>query len=159
MARPISYPAIKLSQFFDVVCVPNAVQRDVRKKQRFGHRLNRFYQSGFFTKCVAADWTNVQLLQAEPLGEGESEALTQAQERSPAFFIADERQAREIAGRMGQLHVGTARILARLNFEGIAPDLDALVRKLERDLDFRISKKVVQEAISMAPEPNWPALK
>lgn len=150
--------AMKLSQFFDVVFVPNAVQREVRKKHRFGHRLNKFYGSGFFTRCVAADWTNVRLLMAEPLGEGESEAITQAQEKAPAFFIADEKRARVIAGKMGQLHAGTARILARLNFEGLAPDLEALVPKLERDLDFRISKKVVQEAISMAPKPIWPAV-
>jgi predicted nucleic acid-binding protein len=150
--------AMKLSQFFDVVCVPNAVQREVRKKHRFGHRLNKFYQSGFFTKCIAADHTNVQLLQAEPLGEGESEAITQAQEKAPAFFIADEIRAREIAGRMGQMHAGTVRILARLNFEGLAPDLESLVRKLERDLSFRISKKVIQEAISLASEPIWPVL-
>jgi predicted nucleic acid-binding protein len=138
--------------------VPNAVQREVRKKHRFGHRLNKFYQSGFFTKCIAADHTNVQLLQAEPLGEGESEAITQAQEKAPAFFIADEIRAREIAGRMGQMHAGTVRILARLNFEGLAPDLESLVRKLERDLSFRISKKVIQEAISLASEPIWPVL-
>jgi predicted nucleic acid-binding protein len=150
--------AMKLSQFFDVVWVPNAVQREVRKKHRFGHRLNKFYQSGFFAKCVAADWTNVQLLRAEPLGEGESEALTQAQEKAPAFFIADEKRSREIAGRMGQMHAGTARILARLNYEGLAPDLEALIRKLERDLRFRISKDVVREAISIAPQPIWPAL-
>lgn len=150
--------AMKLSQFFDVVYVPIAVQREVRKKHRFGHRLNGFYRSGFFTKCVAADWANVQLLLAEPLGEGESEALTQAQEKSPAFFIADEKRAREIAGRMGQMHAGTARILARLSFEGLAPDLEELVRKLERDLDYRISKSVIKEAISMASQPIWPAL-
>jgi predicted nucleic acid-binding protein len=150
--------AMKLSQFFDVVYVPNAVQREVRKKHRFGYRLNRFYRSGFFIKCVTADRTNVQLLRAEPLGEGESEAITQAQENAPAFFIADEKRAREIAGRMGQMHAGTARILARLNFEGLAPDLEDLVWKLERDLGYRISKSVVQEAISMARDPIWPAI-
>jgi predicted nucleic acid-binding protein len=149
--------AMRMSQFFDVICVPNAVQREVRKKHRFGDRLNRFYRSGLFTKCVAADWANVQLLKTIPLGEGESEALTQAQEKTPAFFIADEKRARDIAGRMGQMHTGTARILARLNFEGLAPDLESMVRKLERDLGFRISKRVVQEAISLAPQPIWPA--
>jgi len=150
--------AMKMSQFFDVVCVPSAVQREVRKKHRFGDRLNRFYKSGLFAKCVAADWANIELLKTMPLGEGESEALTQAQEKAPAFFIADEKRAREIARRMGQMHAGTARILARLNFEGLAPDLESLVRKLERDLGFRISKSVIQEAISMAPQPIWPAL-
>jgi hypothetical protein len=41
--------------------------------------------------------------------------------------------------------------LARLNLEGQADDLQALVRKLGRDLRFRVSQRVIDEAIRLAP--------
>jgi uncharacterized protein len=87
--------------FFDRVYVPRAVQRKVNSKRRFRHRLNKLYQTGFFTRCAAAGETNVQLLRAE-LDEGEAEALIQAQEKAALFFVSDEKRAREIAEAMGQ---------------------------------------------------------
>jgi predicted nucleic acid-binding protein len=90
----------KLSLFFDVVLVPRAVQREVRKKSRFGSRLNRLYAMGLFKRCKAADRANVALLHIEKLDEGEAEALTQAQEKqakeeATLYFIGDEKRARQ----------------------------------------------------------------
>jgi predicted nucleic acid-binding protein len=101
---------------------------------------------------MAADKYNVQLLQAE-LHKGEAEALIQAQEKQAPYFIADEKRARVIAERMGRKAVGTLRLLARLNLEGRAPELPGLVEILRRDLDFRVSEEVVQQAIDLAAEP------
>ncbi len=141
-----------LSLFFNRIYVPRAVQREVNKKQRFRYRLNKLYESGFFTRCAAADDTNVDLLLAE-LDEGEAEAIIQAQEKQAAFFIGDDRRAREIAEAMGLKAVGTLRILARLSLQAQAPELGTLVRKLERDLGFRASDKVIRRAAEMAVEP------
>jgi uncharacterized protein len=94
----------------------------------------------------------VQLLRAE-LDRGEAEALIQAQERQALYFIGDERRARKIAARMGRKAVGTLRLLARLNLEGRAPEISSLVRVLRRDLDFRVSDEIVQQAIDLAAEP------
>jgi hypothetical protein len=58
-----------------------------------------------------------------------------------------------IAGRMGRKAVGTLRLLARLNLEGRAPELPGLVQVLRRDLDFRVSEEIVQQAIDLAAEP------
>jgi len=138
--------------FFDRVYVPRAVQEELNKKGRFRYRLNRLYNTGFFTRCRTADIFNVQLLQAE-LHKGEAEALIQAQERQAPYFIGDERRARMIAALMGRTAVGTLRLLARLNLEGRAPELPGLVRKLRQDLDFRASDEIVQQAIDLAAEP------
>jgi hypothetical protein len=54
---------------------------------------------------------------------------------------------------MGRTAVGTLRLLARLNLEGRAPELPGLVRKLRRDLDFRASDEIVQQALDLAAEP------
>jgi predicted nucleic acid-binding protein len=144
--------AAELPVFFDIVCVPRAVQREVNRKGRFRYRLNRLYQTGFFSRCIAADETNVRLLRDE-LDEGEAEALIQAQERAAMFFIGDEKRAREIGKKLGIKCVGTVRLLGRLNREDRAPEPRALVRKLQRDLHFRVSEEVLEHAIAMAGEP------
>ena len=141
-----------LALFFDRVYVPRAVQEELNKKGRFRYRLNRLHSAGFFTRCMTADIFNVQLLRAE-LDRGEAEALIQAQEKQALYFIGDERRARKIAARMGRKAVGTLRLLARLNLEGRAPEISGLVRILRRDLDFRVSDEIVQQAIDLAAEP------
>jgi predicted nucleic acid-binding protein len=148
----------KLSLFFDVVLVPRAVQREVRKKSRFGSRLNRLYAMGLFKRCKAADRANVALLHIEKLDEGEAEALTQAQEKqakeeATLYFIGDEKRARQKCVGLGLRAIGTVRLLARLNRQGDADEPKALVRKLRRDLQFRVSAEVEEKAIAMAEEP------
>jgi predicted nucleic acid-binding protein len=142
----------ELTLFFDIVYVPRAVQEELNKKGRFRYRLNKLYSTGPFTRCMAADPFNVRLLR-DKLDKGEAEALVQAQEKNALFFIGDERRARAIAINMGRRAVGTLRLLARLNLEGRAPDLISLVSTLRRDLDFRVSDEIVQQAIELAAEP------
>jgi len=144
--------ALELANFFDRVYVPRAVQRELNRKGRFRYKLNKLYATGIFERCEAADATNVQLLRAE-LDEGESEALTQAQERQAHAFIGDDRQARRIAERMGRKSVGTVRLLARLSLEGRAASVDELVAILRKDLEFRITGELLQQAIDTAAEP------
>jgi uncharacterized protein len=142
----------ELPLFFDGVYVPRAVQEEVNKKGRFRYRLNKLYKTGFFMRCVAADAFNVRLLQ-DQLHKGEAEALIQAQEKHAPYFIGDERRARAVAELMGRKAVGTLRLLARLNLEGRARKLPALVQILRRDLGFRVSDEIVQQAIDLASEP------
>jgi uncharacterized protein len=144
--------ALQLPVFFERVYVPRAVQREVNVKGRFRYRLRKLYATGFFERCVTADETNVRLLRAD-LGEGESEALIQAQERRSYAFISDDRQARRIADRMARKSIGTVRLLARLHLEGRAAEPPELVKVLRRDLDFRITDHLVAEAIAIASEP------
>ena len=54
----------------------------------------------------------------------------------------------EIAEKMGRKPVGTLRLLARLNLEGRALEVEILVQKLRRDLAFRVSDEVVRQAIT-----------
>jgi predicted nucleic acid-binding protein len=90
--------ASELALFFD---------RVFDRKGRFRYRLNKLYQTGFFTRCKAADAFNVELLQAQ-LDKGEAEALVQAQEKDALYFIGDERSARAVAGLMGKKAVHAA---------------------------------------------------
>jgi len=143
--------AQQLILFFDLIYVPSAVQREVNRKQRFRYRLKKLYGTGVFKRCTSAAKDRVELLMAE-LHEGEAEALVQAQERNATYFIGDERRAREIGEAQGLMLVGTLRILARLNIQGQAEETTKLVRKLRKDLKFRVTDELVEQAIAMAGE-------
>lgn len=143
--------AQKLSLFFTVIYVPTAVQREVNKKSRFRHRLNKLYATGLFMRCKGADAVRIKLLQE--LHEGEAEALAQAQDKSAGYFVADEKHARTIGQNMGLQPIGTVRLLARMHIERYAPETRSLVQKLRRDLQFRVSDDVIEHAIREASEP------
>jgi predicted nucleic acid-binding protein len=146
--------ATQLSQFFDVVYVPNLVEREVNRKHRFRYRMKALYASGKFVKCKSANDTNRRILEGDKnINAGEADALTQAQERNILVFIGDERAARLVARNMDKRPVGTAGILARLHLEGLAGDPRELIQKLRRDLNCHISAKVVEDAIKTAFEP------
>ncbi len=142
----------ELSLFFERVYVPRAVHTEVNRKGRFRYRLNRFYDTTVLRRCTVANETNVKLLQAE-LDLGEAEAVIQAQENDARFFVGDEKRARKVARNMGRKAVGTLAILARLELEGRAPELNQMVGKLRRDLHFRVSDELIKEAVEKASEP------
>jgi len=142
----------ELSHFFDVIYVPRSVHTEVNRKARFRHTLRKLYEAGLLHRCTAADRTNLELRRLE-LGDGEAEALVQAQERHADFFIGDDKRAREIAEAQGLKPVGTVRILARLELEGRAGKTRLLVKKLRAQFDFRVSDEIVSQAIAMATEP------
>ena len=139
----------QLNLFFDLIYVPSAVQREVNRKQRFRYRLKKLYGTGVYKRCASAAKDRVELLMAE-LHEGEAEALVQAQERNATYLIGDERRAREVGQAQGLALVGTLRIIARLNIEGQAEETKKLVQKLRKDLKFRVTNEVVEQAIAMA---------
>jgi predicted nucleic acid-binding protein len=144
--------ASKLSLYFSVIYVPRRVQTEVNKKSKFRHRLNRLYQAGLFQRCMCADETRVRLLAAD-VDAGEAEGLVQAQEKGARFFIVDEKRAREIGQRQGLIMVGTVRLLARLSLEGHAHDAPSLVRKLKKDLKFRVAENIVDQAVASGATP------
>jgi predicted nucleic acid-binding protein len=87
------------------------------------------------------------------LDPGESEALVQGQEKQARYFIGDDQEARNTCAGYGLTAVGTVRLFARLHLEGQADNPMTLIRKLRRDLDFRITQQVINQAIALAPMP------
>ncbi len=144
--------ATKLSNFFDRVYVSSIVEAEVNRRHRFRYRMRKLYSSGKFEKCKSSNDQNRQLLEVT-IHSGEADAITQAQERNVRFFIGDDLDARTVAERMSIQPVGVARLLFRLNVDGDADDPRRLIRKLQRDLNFRISNPVIQEASAKRWEP------
>ena len=144
--------ASKLPLYFERVYIPRSVRTEVNRKSRFRYRLKKLYQTDAFRKCNAADDVNVRLLLSE-IHLGEAEALVQAQEQGAAFFIGDEKRARKIGENMGLKPIGILRIIARLHLEGYADNPYSLVRKLRKDLNYRVTDELIQRAIETAYLP------
>jgi predicted nucleic acid-binding protein len=125
---------------------------EVNKKQRFRHQLNKLYGTRLFQRCYAANRTNVLLLMPQ-LEEGEAESITQAQEKGADRVILDEKKARAVASNMRIQPVGVARLLFRLERDGHIADAEMLIKKLKKELRFRISENVMKEARFKAEEP------
>jgi uncharacterized protein len=138
--------ASKLIVFFDRVYIPRNVQTECNRKHRFRYRLNKLLRAGVFEKCMCMDETNFRILRFE-IDAGEAEALVQAQEKEAEFILVDERRAREIGLRQGLTPCGTVRLLARLRRDGHAADTWTLVRRLRKELRFRVGDDVVAKAI------------
>jgi len=141
--------ASKLILFFDRVYIPRNVQTEFNKKHRSRYRLNKLFRTGVFEKCMCKDETNFRILRFE-VDAGEAEALVQAQEKGAEFVLVDERRAREIGVRQGLRPCGTVRLLARLRQDGHAEDTWVLVRRLRKELRFRVGDDVVEKAIESA---------
>ena len=144
--------ATKLSLFFNVIHVPRSVQTEVNKKRKFRHQLNKLYDTGLFQRCSVGNGTNVRLLMLQ-LEEGEAESIIQAQEKEADRVILDEKKARKVASNMSIQPVGVARLLFRLEREGHIEDARKLITRLRKELSFRISENVVEEASRKAEEP------
>ncbi len=144
--------ARQLSLFFDIVYVPRSVQREVNRKYRFRHRIQKLFRTSVFKRCPTADAVRVDLLRID-LDEGEAEALVQAQERNARFFVGDEKKARDFSERQGLRPVGAVNLLARLHLQGQAGELTVLIRKLRIEIGFRVSDNIVDEAVRRASEP------
>jgi predicted nucleic acid-binding protein len=144
--------ASKLILFFDRVYVPRNVQTEFNRKHRSRYRLNKLFRAGVFERCVCSDETRFRILRFE-IDAGEAEALVQAQEKGAEFVLVDERRAREIGVRQGLTPCGTVRLLARLRQDGHAADTWVLVRRLRRELGFRVRDDVVENAIESADIP------
>jgi predicted nucleic acid-binding protein len=143
--------AEKLHFYFDTIYVPRMVQREVNRKSKFRHRLNKLYSKGVFKQCRVVDDASVQFL--KELDAGEAEALVQASETGATVFIGDEIGARNMSERRGMRPIGTARLLARMHLEGYVSETEELVRKLRRDLNYRITDQIVRNAVRIAAEP------
>jgi predicted nucleic acid-binding protein len=144
--------ASKLPLFFDRIYIPRSVQIEFNRKHRSRYRLNKLLRMGVFERCMCKDETNFRILSAE-LDAGEAEALVQAQERGADCFLVDERKARVIGLRQGLVPYGTVRLLARFCLDGYAADPWILVRRLRRELRFRVGDDVVEQAIASAETP------
>ncbi|MBO9612096.1 MAG: DUF3368 domain-containing protein [Dyadobacter sp.] len=128
--------------------------------------LRSIYKHVFVTKEIAGefgldlpDWIEVrtvenkalQSLFEEILDLGEASALTLAFETQGCTVILDDLKARKTASKMNIKVTGTIGVIVKAKMENKIPSAKAVFEKI-METDFRISDRILKEAITLAGE-------
>ena len=139
-----------LKSLFDVVLVPEAVQREI---ERGGIRL-----SGL-DNFRRADWIQVMPLKEKRdalleslLDIGEAAVISLAREQKASLVLIDERKARKVARDIyGLQPIGTARILVEAKRKNLLPEIASQFQKLQQE-GYWIHASIVETALCEAGE-------
>lgn len=128
--------------------------------------LKSVYKQVFVTKEIAEEfngslpeWIEVkevenktlQSLFEEILDLGEASALTLAFETQGCTVILDDLKARKTAAKMNIKVTGTIGVIVKAKTENMIPSAKAVFEKI-LETDFRISDRILNEAIKLAGE-------
>jgi len=139
----------KLSMFYHQVLVPSAVRTEFLLKDEEKNReaaLTLLISREIFFPCDDYDTVQVNLYLLSGLDRAEAEALSQLRIRNADVILIDERRGRTIAERERVKVRGTIALLASLDKLGFVNVWES-VRRLRRELGFRVTDKVVREAL------------
>lgn len=128
--------------------------------------LKSVYKRIFITKEIAGEfggelpeWIEVkeienktlQSLFEEVLDLGEASALTLAFETQDCTVILDDLKARKMAAKLNIKVTGTIGVIVKAKTENKIPSAEAVFEKI-LETDFRISDRILNEAIKLAGE-------
>ena len=105
----------------------------------------------FVEMRIVANLEFVSALEAE-LDLGEAQAIALAVEAGADLLLIDEKLGRQIALREGLRISGLMGVLVEAKRRGLLKSVRALVGRLEREVGFRISKPVKEEAFRRSGE-------
>lgn len=143
-----------LQRLYDTVLIPPAVWQEV------GVAGAGFPEATELKAAVEEGWIRVEgpvgpKSALDPfvsgLGQGEVEAILLARERK-AVLITDDALGRSAAERLGMDVTGTIGVLLRAKKHGKIASLRPLLDRLKTQTNFRISTKVLGEALKAAGE-------
>jgi uncharacterized protein len=144
----------KLVLRYDTIYIPRYVWGEVGRKGKSRHRLQRLLSEyPFLKKCHVINEVDARLLYDSelnvlaPIDRGEAEAIIQARERGVSEVLMDEGVDRIIAQRHNLKVKGTLGLLKEFNQMGIVDEIKPLVEKLRKDLNFRISPKLLKQIL------------
>lgn len=139
-----------LASLFREVVVPTAVAVELEQpRPRFAPVAVRglpFIRIGSPHNRVAVD----QLRQM--LGPGEAEAIILAEELHAEAILIDETAGRAIALQRGLRPIGVLGILLRAKRCGLVPEVSCLLDRLQVELGFFLSRKLVDDTLRQAGE-------
>jgi uncharacterized protein len=136
------------------VLVPSDVIAEVRAKPDAAAAQLEAHLGDWLRECPAASPELLQLL--PDLGKGEREVVAQALHEGIVSVAMDDLDARRLARRLGLEPVGTVGLLLASKKMDLLPSLGAELQRL-KDMGFRISEALFEQAMSEAGEGGEPA--
>ncbi|SFM80395.1 DUF3368 domain-containing protein [Thermodesulforhabdus norvegica] len=113
-------------------------------------------------EVATADWIEVEEVRNRAVGEvllaqldhGEAEVIALAQEKGAALVLLDEKEARELAERLGLKVLGTVGLLIWAKQAGLIRSVHEQLDALQEKAGFRISPELYQRVLKEAGELN-----
>lgn len=113
-------------------------------------------------EVATADWIKVEVVKSQALLKllltqldwGEAEAITLAQEKEADLVFLDEKEARELAERLGLRLLGTVGLLIWAKREGLIGSVQEQLDALQEKAGFRLSLELYNWALREAGEPR-----
>lgn len=136
-----------LRKLFDVVCVPDAVYRELTENERYPDEARKIRECGFIRVEKVENKKSVAILRkVAGLDAGESEAIILADEKQSDVLLMDEHRGRQVAREMGIAITGTIGILTQAFDEGMLTreDVEGCIDRL-KESNIRISEKLYQK--------------
>ncbi|MCE4600977.1 MAG: DUF3368 domain-containing protein [Desulfurococcales archaeon] len=130
-----------LEKPFGKILVSEAVWREIAVKGKPGHE--KIVRADFIHVGKAGNRRLVTLLEGF-VDSGEAEAIVLALERNADLLLVDDRDAREIAKKLGLQVMGTLGVIALAKYGGLIPKAKPIIDKLVES-GFWISRKLLEE--------------
>lgn len=133
--------------------IPHAVLREVVEEGRDQPGAKEVETADWITVRAARDQAKVRLLEAE-LDRGEAEAIALAHEIKAEVILLDEKDARQVAKRIGLRTLGTIGILIWARRGGLIGNLREQLDILQEKGKFRISPELRRQVLREAGEDD-----
>lgn len=133
------------------ISVPLAVWREVVETGRGRPGANAVATASWISVEAVRDASRARIF-ALTLDEGESEALALAVEKSADVVLLDEKDARQMAEKIGLAPLGTVGLLVWARRVGLIANLRVELEALRDKVKFRISDALVASALRAAGE-------
>ena len=135
-----------LQKLFGVVCIPEAVYRELTDNEAFYEEVKMIQECEFLYVEEVDNRKSVTILRNfTGLDAGESESIILADEQSSDVLLMDEHKGRQVAKKMGITITGTIGILTQAFDEGTLTkeDVERCIEQL-KESGIRISEKLYQ---------------
>ncbi len=130
-----------MEKLFKKVIVPEAVWKEVIVEGKPGRE--KILRAGFIHMEKTGNKRLVALLE-EFVDTGEAEAIVLALERNADLLLVDDRDARNLAKKLGLQVMGTLGVIALAKYKGLISKAKPIIDKL-LETGFWISRKLLEE--------------
>ncbi len=130
-----------LEELFGEILVPKAVWKEIIVEGKPGSE--KIMESSFIRVEKVRNMRPVALLE-EFIDSGEAEAIVLALERNADLLLVDDRDARNLAKKLGLQVMGTLGVIALAKYKGSIPKAKTIVDKL-MESGFWISRRILEE--------------
>ena len=130
-----------LEKLFGKILVPETVWKEITVEGRLGSE--KIVKANFIRVERARNMRLVALLE-EFVDTGEAEAIVLALERNADLLLVDDRDARNLAKKLGLQVMGTLGVIALAKYNGLISKAKPIIDKLVES-GFWISRRLLEE--------------